>query len=102
MVGDEKPVYLEYDMPDADFIKKKNEEEDEEKNPSDDEMSICSIQSIDPELKSKLTAAVSDRNMYQPLKIQNQGSTNYSVRIQSVQFRFLTRESLNRPMEPHE
>ena len=63
MVGDEKPVYLEYDMPDADFIKKKNEEEDEEKNPSDDEMSICSIQSIDPELKSKLTAAVSDRNI---------------------------------------
>ena len=59
MVGDEKPVYLEYDMPDADFIKKKNEE-DEEKNPSDDEMSICSIQSIDPELKSKLTEAVSD------------------------------------------
>ena len=43
MVGDDKPVYLEYDMPDADFIKKKNEEEDEEKNPSDDEMSICSI-----------------------------------------------------------
>ena len=41
MVGDDKPVYLEYDMPDADFIKKKNEEEDEEKNPSDDEMSIC-------------------------------------------------------------
>ena len=62
MVGDEKPVYLEYDMPDADFIKKKNEEEDEEKNPSDDEMSICSIQSIDPELKSKLTEAVSDSN----------------------------------------
>ena len=59
MVGDDKPVYLEYDMPDADFIKKKNEEEDEEKNPSDDEMSICSIQSIDPELKAKLTEAVS-------------------------------------------
>ena len=62
MVGDDKPVYLEYDMPDADFIKKKNEEEDEEKNPSDDEMSICSIQSIDPELKAKLTEAVSSPN----------------------------------------
>ena len=62
MVGDEKPVYLEYDMPDADFIKKKNEEEDdEERNPSDDEMSITSIQSIDPNLKSKLTEAVSVR-----------------------------------------
>ena len=78
MVGDDKPVYLEYDMPDADFIKKKNEEEDEEKNPSDDEMSICSIQSIDPELKAKLTEAVS---YLKPMQIPTQKFNRIQIQI---------------------
>lgn len=55
MVGEEKPVYLEYDLPDADFIKQK--EEDSDVNTSDEEMSICSIQSIDSTIKDKLTNA---------------------------------------------
>ena len=45
MIGSERPVYLEYDLPDADFLKKK--EEDKDKNPSDDEFSICSIPSAE-------------------------------------------------------
>ena len=45
MIGSERPVYLEYDLPDADFLKKK--EADKDKNPSDDEFSICSIPSAE-------------------------------------------------------
>ena len=54
MIGSERPVYLEYDLPDADFLKKKNEDKD--KNPSDDEFSICSIptEEVGKDLKNDL------------------------------------------------
>lgn len=54
MIGSDKPVYLEYDLPDADFLKQQNKQKDA--NPSDDEFSVCSIPSEDitPALKDDL------------------------------------------------
>ena len=54
MIGVDKPVYLEYDLPDADFLKGKDKQK--EANPSDDEFSVCSIPSeeLTPGLKDDL------------------------------------------------
>ena len=54
MIGVDKPVYLEYDLPDADFVKNKQKQKDT--NPSDDEFSVCSIPSeeLTPGLKVDL------------------------------------------------
>ena len=54
MIGVDKPVYLEYDLPDADFLKNKDKQKNA--NPSDDEFSVCSIPSeeLTPGLKDDL------------------------------------------------
>ena len=53
MIGDDRPVYMEYDLPSADFLEKK------EVRGSDDDISIHSIQSISPNFKAKLKKQVS-------------------------------------------
>ena len=53
MIGDDRPVYMEYDLPSADFLEKK------EVRGSDDDISVHSIQSISPNFKAKLKKQVS-------------------------------------------
>ena len=62
MIGEEKPIYLEYDLPDADFLKEREKQEVKDEDASEiDDISISSIQSteIDPKLKNELKANVS-------------------------------------------